>query len=340
MKKTKMILIILSLLLMIVPFFINVYSIYKLLSVCIGIILFDISFIFNKKANIFLLFYLPILLIIFTYSIDYIKLYTLDLKPIFVFENKINENVSIYNSLLYRVYKCGNDNYFDNNYKKNFMCDAKLIDEISINKLLNEPKDSYKTYKGSFIKVVGKISKINGVSSIELQSYTLVEGKYNGYVKFNETSKLVINLNKVDTSKYKIYDYITVVGLVDSYDKKKDTIYLKDTSLEEIELYKDYDIQVIESNNCDNSKKEYIDNYYLQCIENIYLDYKLDKYELSYALKDKKITIEKFLEKSNLEKKDDYVIYEFEKFNILSCSKDNNIIMNKNIKIDYKICEE
>lgn len=340
MKKKKLFLIIISLILIIIPYFINYYSNYKLISLCLGITLLDVSFAIDKKVNIFLLVYLPILLLIFTYSIDYLKTYTLNLSPIFVFENKINNNVSIYNSLFYRVYKCNEEEYFDNNYEKNYMCDTALIDEIDINKLLNEPEESFKDLKNNFIKVTGKVSKIIGTSSIEMQAYTIVEGQLNGYVKFNETSKLIINLDGIDVSNYKIYDYITVVGLLDNYDKKNNTLNLIDIKLEERDLYTEYDIHVIESTTCKKTTKEYIDNYYLYCLENIYLDYKIDKYELSYALKDKKITIEEILDDSEVEDLNNAKVYKHEKFNILSCSKDNNIIINKNEKLDYSLCEE
>ena len=340
MKKEKIIILIMSLLLMGVPFFINIYSIYKLISVAIGIILMDIVFVLKKKPNIFLLIYLPIVLIIFTYSIDYLKTYTLKLVPIFAFENKINDDISIYNSLMYRVYKCNNKLTFDNNYKKSYMCDTLVIDEISINKLLNEPLESYKEYKNNFIKVTGKISRISGSSSIELQAYTEVEGEFNGYVKFNETSKLIVNLKDIDVSKYKIYDYITIVGLLSRYDRDSETLTLTDTKLEEKELYNEYNLHVIEKTNCTNTLNTYIDNYYLFCLENIILDYGIDKYELSYALKDKKITIDEFLENTTNTEKEDYVVYEHDKFNILSCSKEKNIIINKNKKIDYSLCKE
>lgn len=340
MKKKKLFLIIISLFLIVVPFFVNVYSIYKLISVCLGITLLDISLVIDKKVNIFLLIYLPILLLIFTYSIDYIKTYTFDLKPIFVFRNKINEDVSIYNSLFYRIYKCDKKEYFDNNYEKSFMCDTSLVKEIDINKLLNEPIESYKEYKNNFIKVTGKISKISGTSSLEMQAYTFVEGQLNGYVKFNETSKLRINLEGIDVSKYKIYDYITIVGLLDNFDKKSSTLNLIDVKIEEKDLYNEYDIHVIESSDCEKNPKEYIDNYYLYCLENIYLDYKVDKYELSYALKDKKITIEEILLNSEADEFENIKIYKHKKFNILSCSKENNIIFNKNEKLDYSICKE
>jgi len=340
MKKEKLVLIIISLILIVVPYFFNIYSIYKLISVCLGITLLDIGFTIGKKRNIFLIIYLPILMLILTYGVDYLLTYTFNKSPIYVFENKINNNVSVYNSLFYRIYKCDNKIHFDNNYEDSFMCNTSLIEEIDINKLLNEPEISYKEHKNNFIKVTGKISKITGTNSVEMQEYTLVDGMLNGYVKFNETSKLIINLNGIDVSNYKIYDYMTVVGLLSSYDKTNNVLTLTYTKLEERELYNEYDIHVIESSKCENTLKEYIDNYYLDCLENIYLDYKIDKYELSYALKDKKITIEDFLRNIKVEENENYKVYKHEKFNILSCSDTKNIIINKNKKIDYFLCEE
>lgn len=340
MEKKKLMLIILSLFLIVIPFFINIYSILKIISLALGIILLDIYFVMKKKVNVFLLFYLPVLLVIFTYAIDYLKTYTLNLSPIYVFENKINDNVSIFNSLFYRIYKCDNDYTFDNQYQKNFVCETKLIDSIDINKLLNEPEISYKNYKNDFIKITGKVSKITGTSSIYLQAYTKVDGTSNGYVKFNETSGLKISLDGVDISNYRIYDYITVVGLVSSYNASKQEISLINAKLEENNLYDSYDIQVIESSKCTYEIKEYVDGIYTYCIENVYLDYKVDKYELSYALKDKKITFENLIENSNTFNKENYIVYELAKFNILSCNDNRKILINKNEKMDYSLCEE
>ena len=62
MKKEKLVLIIISLILIVVPYFFNIYSIYKLISVCLGITLLDIGFTIGKKRNIFLIIYLYLFL--------------------------------------------------------------------------------------------------------------------------------------------------------------------------------------------------------------------------------------------------------------------------------------
>ena len=138
MKNKNIIILIVSLILIIVPFFINVYTILKLISFVVGIMLLDIYFIMRKKMNLFWLIYLPILLLVFTYSLDYIKTYVFDVSPIYILENKINKDVSVYNSLFYRVYKCENEYIFDNEYQMNFACNTKLMEDMDINTLLAE----------------------------------------------------------------------------------------------------------------------------------------------------------------------------------------------------------
>ncbi len=339
MEKKRIILLIIGLILIIGPFFLNFYSVYKLISVALGILLIDIFLATKSKTNIFLLIYLPIILVLLTYSIDYIKTYTLKLSPIYVLENKINDDVSIYNSIFYRVFKCQNEYIFDNDYEKNFACSPTMLENIDINKLLNEPEESFHEYKNDFIKITGKISKINGNTSIELREYTIQDNAINGYVKFNETSKLTVNLKNINISNYKIYDYITVVGLLENFNKDSMELSLTSSIIEKNDLYDKYDFQVILSNNCDNSIKEYTDNFYTKCIENIYLDYKIDKYELSYALKDGKITLEEIINNSEIREIDNKKLYKLEKFNILSCSENKNILLNNN-EVDYSLCDE
>ncbi len=337
MKKSKIIIFIIGLILLIIPFMLNFYSIYKLLAIGLGIILLDVCFVLNKKTNIFLIIYLPILLIIITYSIDYIKTYTLKLSPIYVLENKINNNVSIYNSVLYRVYKCENNYIFDNNYKKDFPCDTKLIENIDINKLLNEPQKNYNEYKNNFIKVSGKISKINGNSTLELQEYKKSDNSINGYVEFNNSSKLIVDISNNIINKYKVYDYITIVGLVKSYNNNE--ITLVNTKIEDNDLYNNYKIEVIEKSKCDEDYSLYMNNYYSKCINNIYIDYGIDIYELSYAIDDGKIKIDELINKGTYESYNKNKLYKYDKFKLLACQNDKNYLLSNNEKIDLSLCE-
>ena len=338
MKNKNIIILIVSLILIIVPFFINAYTILKLISLVVGIMLFDVYLVTLKKVGLFWLIYLPILLLVFTYSLDYIKTYTLDMSPIYILENKMNKDVSVYNSLFYRIYKCEDEYIFDNEYQMNFACDTKLMNDMDINTLLAEPSTSYRKYSHKFIKVTGKISKIIGKSKIEMQEYTTSDKDINGYVKFNDESKLVIYLNEEEIKNYKIYDYITVVGLLDNFKKNEEELTLINTKVEDNDLYSHYKLEVIESNTCDKSLKEYTDNFYTVCIDDVFVNYDVGNYELDYVLKDGKFTFEDLIKDAEVKNEDNHNIYELDKFNILSCNN-KNIIMKKDLEFDYSLCD-
>lgn len=340
MKKKKLVFLIIGMFLIIVPFFINVYTIYKLIFLCLGISLIDIYFALKSKPNIFLLFYLPILLLVFTYALDYFKTYTFKLSPIYVLENKINNDISIYNSLLYRVYKCENEYIFDNNYEKSFMCNTNSLKEMDINIVLSDLAETYQNHHGNFIKVTGKISKITGTNNILLESYTNADIPLNGYVKFDKNSHLKIILNGDDISNKYIYDYITVVGLLKDYNKSDNELILTDIKIEDRDLYSSYKVQVIENDN--KELKEYMDNFYTYKIENIYLDYGVDKYELSYAIKDKRITFADFTNDSVKETINNSTVYKMEKLNILKCNDKKIILTNSDTnmkKLEKSYCQ-
>ncbi len=338
MKKSQIIFLGLGIILILIPFILNIYSIFKLLILIVGIALFELSFVLSKKRNLIFLLCLPILLIIFTYGIDYIKTFTLNLKPIYVWENKINAKVSVYNSIFYRIFKCDNEYILDKNYKSNFACSPNLLENIDVNKFLNEPQISFKKYKNDFVKITGKISRINGTNSLELREYTNSNNSLNGHVNFNENNKLIGELEGINPLNYKVYDYITIVGLVDSI--KDNTITLKNIKIVEGNLYNEYTIQVIEKDVCSDKLEEYTDNFYTKCIENIYLDYGIDKYELSYALKDGKITYDKLITDAKINTPNNYKLYSWEKFSLLNCNSQKNILLSSTEMIDYSLCEE
>ena len=335
--KKKIILIIMGILLIIIAYLINIYNLYRFLLLCLGILLITLSII-SKKSNLFLIIYISILLFVITYSIDYVNTYLFNFRPIFAIENKTNAKVSVINSLFYRQYKCEDQYIFDNNYELSFPCETSLVQDIDINKLLNEPAVSYQKYHHQFIKVTGKISKINGNSNIELKEYTLVDNSINGYVKFNDASKLIIKVSDDVIDHYKIYDYITVVGLLNSYDKKNNTLTLKDIKIEDNKKYNNYVIEVIEDDKCSKDALEYIQDYYTFCLKNIYINYGFDKYELAYLIKDGKINLEDILKIDIEDNKDNF--YKLDKFNILSCHNGKKYLLTKDELEDYTLCDE
>lgn len=340
MNKKVILFLIIGLLFIIIPYILNTYNIIKLISILVGIILITISLIFYENKNIYIILITPIILIILTYTLD-IFLYTkFNQIPIYIYEIKSNAKVSTYNSLFYRIYNCDNKLILDYNYEKKYSCNSDALDEIDINTFLINPINSYKEYKNKFIKITGKISKISGRDTLELNAYNIVDGALNGYVDFNKDYKVVINLNE-DLSNYRIYDYVTVIGRVDNY--KDGTITLKDAYTIANKMYDEYTYEIINS----DSKEliNIVDNYYFYGIKAININYKNDIYELSYLINDDKIDIDKIIENSNAiiysdeEKVKIATGYELEKFNALVCETNKIIFTNKSYKIDADLCK-
>lgn len=338
MNKEKIIDIIVSLIFIILPFLINIYSIYRLIILLIGILILDLVVIKDKKKHWFLVIYFPLLLIIFTYGLDYLKTYLLDLKPIYVMENKINKDVSIYNSVFYRIYKCMDNYIFDNNYEKSFACSPNLLEEILINDFLNEPVESYKKYHNDFVKITGKVSKIVGKRQIELKAYTKTNDNLNGYVDFDDSSAITIKLNDEVGGNNLIYDYITVIGKVSYLNKDKEEIILEDGKIIDNDLYKEYKLEVSLNNKCDNKLHEYSHEYFMGCINDIYLDYGIDKYSLDYALSIGKVSYEDIKNKSRYVNREEGNIYYLDEFKIMECS-DKKIILSNKEKEDFNLCK-
>lgn len=340
MNKKVLLFLIIGLLFIIFPYIYNSYNILRLISILIGIIIISISLVFYRNKNIYIIIITPIILLTLTYTIDILLYIKFNQIPIYIYEIKSNDKVSTYNSLFYRIYNCNNKLILDYNYEKKYSCESTDLEEIDINTFLINPISSYKEYKNKFIKLSGKISKISGREILELNAYNKVDGALNGYVDFNKDYKVVIDLNE-DLSKYRIYDYVTVIGRVDSY--KDGIITLKDAYTIASKLYDEYTYEII-----NNNSKELInivDNYYFYGIKAININYKSDIYELNYLINDDRIEIDKIIENSNAiiyndeEKVKIATGYELEKFNVLICETNKIIFINKNYNIDINLCK-
>lgn len=343
MKKRLIWLLGLGLTLIIVPFVINVYSIFRIIGLLLGIVLITISFCLKKKRSIFLILLVPILLFVASYGLDTLLFYKLKHVPVFSYAIKSSNKMFTYNSFFYRVFDCNNKLYLDYGYKKNYLCENDLIYVLDINKFLQDPKYTYHEYKNKFVRVHGKISKISGNESIELASYTSSEESLNGYVNFNLDYTLNVKSNEI-LSSYRIYDYIDVIGRVDSY--KDNTIYLIDTVLIPSDIYDSYSFEII------NNSEEKLTNlvkekdYYYYGISSLNIKYDQDNiYELNYLLTDGRISLSDYYKNKEYEviKDNEEVMiakkYILDKFVIVECSNGKNIVANKSFKISSDVCE-
>lgn len=343
MKKRLIVLLGLGLTLMIVPFLINIYSIFRIISLVLGIILITVSLCLKKKRNIFYIILVPLIMLVFSYGIDTLLFYTLKRVPVFSYAIKSSDKMRTYNSFFYRVFDCNGDLTLDYGYTKNYVCSNDCLDAININSFMQDAEESFKKYHHKFVHIYGKISKITGNENIELASFTQGDDTLNGYVNFNLNNILIVNTDE-NLSKYRIYDYVDVYGKVTSINDGK--ITLTNTKLVASDIYDTYSFEIIASddNKLTNLVKE--KDYYYYGLNTINVKYDGDNiYELSYLLTDDRFKFDDLIKGKEYEvfkNEEDVEVakkYKLEKFDLLECSNGKKIVANSKSKANQSICD-
>lgn len=343
MKKRLIVLLGFGLTLMIVPFLINIYSIFRIISLVLGIILITVSLCLKKKRNIFYIILVPLIMLVFSYGIDTLLFYTLKRVPVFSYAIKSSDKMRTYNSFFYRVFDCNGNLTLDYGYTKNYVCSNDCLDAININSFMQDAEESFKKYHHKFVHIYGKISKITGNENIELASFTQGDDTLNGYVNFNLNNILIVNTDE-NLSKYRIYDYVDVYGKVTSINDGK--ITLTNTKLVASDIYDTYSFEIIASddNKLTNLVKE--KDYYYYGLNTINVKYDGDNiYELSYLLTDDRFKFDDLIQDKEYEvfKNDEDVEiakkYKLEKFDLLECSNGKKIVANSKSKANQSICD-
>jgi len=343
MKKRHIVLLGFGLTLMIVPFLINIYSIFRIISLVVGIILITVSLCLKKKRNVFYIILVPLIMLVFSYGIDTLLFYTLKRVPVFSYAIKSSDKMRTYNSFFYRVFDCNGNLTLDYGYTKNYVCSNDCLDAININSFMQDAEESFKKYHHKFVHIYGKISKITGNENIELASFTQGDDTLNGYVNFNLNNILIVNTDE-NLSKYRIYDYVDVYGKVTSINDGK--ITLTNTKLVASDIYDTYSFEIIASddNKLTNLVKE--KDYYYYGLNTINVKYDGDNiYELSYLLTDDRFKFDDLIQDKEYEvfKNDEDVEiakkYKLEKFDLLECSNGKKIVANSKSKANQSICD-
>lgn len=343
MKKRLIVLLGLGLTLMIVPFLINIYSIFRIISLIVGIILITVSLCLKKKRNIFYIILVPLIMLVFSYGIDTLLFYTLKRVPVFSYAIKSSDKMRTYNSFFYRVFDCNGNLTLDYGYTKNYVCSNDCLDAININSFMQDAEESFKKYHHKFVHIYGKISKITGNENIELASFTQGDDTLNGYVNFNLNNILIVNTDE-NLSKYRIYDYVDVYGKVTSINDGK--ITLTNTKLVASDIYDTYSFEIIASddNKLTNLVKE--KDYYYYGLNTINVKYDGDNiYELSYLLTDDRFKFDDLIKDKEYEvfkNEEDVEVakkYKLEKFDLLECSNGKKIVANSKSKANQSICD-
>lgn len=336
--------------LIIVPFFFNQYSLLRALSVWVGIILILVGIFFNKKKNIIKILILLIIFISVFFGIDFILAKYLNRVPIMSYEIKSSDKVATYNSLFYRMYDCNGDRVFDIFYNKKYACPIKLEEEI-INSLLSNIANNFNKYHNKFVNVNGKISGIEGSTSIVMQTYEIAENSMNGQVNFsnNITLKIMNNGNLEKVEDLKIYDTINVIGRIDKINDNGQTkeIIMEDAVITSRNDFTKYEISIIENKSCEAdlklmSKTENY-TYFSHCLDAIYVKYDNENiYDLSYVLTDKRMTFDMLIKNINKEENEENIaeLYKLDEFNIIKCKNSNNVVVgNKKLNLKKNYCD-
>ncbi len=333
-----------TILLIILPFLINQYSIFRVISVILGIIF----FIINHRQKKLRCVLWTILMLIILYSGDLIIVEYLQRIPVFSFKITSNEHLETYNSFFYRIYNCDNFLVLDNFYQKDYMCEID-IKETDINSFLANITDNFKDYKNKFVNINGKVSSIVGNQNIKMQSYEIGENTLNGEVNFSDNIILNITSNKGfdNLENLKIYDIINVVGRISNIKEEGNSkvINMVDAKIVSQSDFNSFSINVVSSKNCESDLKllSKTDDliYYSSCIDSIYAIYNDDnKYDLGYVLTDKRMTLD-LLNKDIKSQSNDLVeLYEHKDFNVIKCKNNKNVIVgNKSLSLDNNYCE-
>jgi hypothetical protein len=324
----------------VVAFLLPGYNIIRLIILILSIIVLLFNIFYNKKAKIHYKVLLSISIIIVTTSIDYGLLIGFNKLPILANETISSDKVSVYNGFTYRIYNCDNNLTIDRGKEKRFICDNSYLNTIDVNDFLDKPKDNYNKYKGKFVKITGKISKIIGSNILELQKYTIdPDNTLNGYVVYNDSYIIKTDLgSNVNLINNHIYDEITIIGRVTSL--KKDNTYiitLDDSVLIPNNIYDQYTIEI--KNNSSEEIINLTNNYYIYGLDYFNLKYD-DKniYELKYALMDKRITLKDFIGVSE-DSITENTLYQEDNYNILVCANKKVIFGSKKLTNKNGFCE-
>ncbi len=351
-KEYNFVLMVLGLVFVIVPLFINKLTVIRMLMSLIGILIITLFFKqkdFKKNIIIY------IVLLIVTVFIDSIIAANFIRIPIYTYNIVTIGNTRVYNSIGYRIWQCdinSTDNMkVDKFYTKGYICDARNIEQMDSNSFLNSVIENYDDYHNSYVKIRGKISGKNGRTSVEMQPYEQNNITINGYVSFadNITLKVLFKNAVSELDLYDIYDEITVIGIVKTLEHKdeKFTIFLSEAEMISDESFDKYEIIVNEENECNTDNNIIFSgedkDIYTYCLDDITIKYSNNNYELSAALSSSKITIESLFENEESQTTDEEgnTLYTFKNYNIIECNKEKSkdiIIGPKSMKINSTTC--
>ena len=219
------------------------------------------------------------------------------------------DNITIYNAIGYRTWRCQDQKIvIDYFYQKEFLCDAKQIKTIEINTFSNQIITNYAAYDNQFVKIKGRISRIDGLTNIEMQAYNQTDNSVNGYVQFADGITLRVNFDSAQEvlTNYELYDIITVMGRIKDIAQNNDQqiINMVDSQIISDNSYQDFKLSLAsnqllyeEPKLTYNSPKLAIWNQFANSLMVTFNNQEI--YELEFVLSSNKLTVNQILAKAN-----------------------------------------
>lgn len=274
----------------------------------------------NKKV------FIPLFVIIFTFfviALDYLVVCTLKKPPIISYGIVTTKYGTVYNAIGYRVWSCKNDTFVvDPLYKQGYYCEKESMSSENINNVLSTVVNNFDDYKDSYVKIIGRVSKIESDKTFYMQMFK----ENDGVIKFDETYRLYVEFNtKVDMASLSPNVIITVIGKIDRRDGNY--IYMIDSSFTKEQISTDDVLFNAQTNiYCEYDKQLWFqtsDNiFYKSCIEDINLKINDNIYNLQNAILNNLISLNEIKEEAlgyQSQSKDGSLLYNYKNFKMLIC---------------------
>lgn len=349
-KRIGIVFLLCGLLCFFVGFFLPIFNQYRLMFSLLSILLFSIGVALFRKHK-YIAFICALIVSFFTiWTVDFIAVWKFDKTPALSFHVQNTKNIDIYNALYYRVWNCNGKHTIDLNYQKAFLCNPEDLTESDVNAVVSTVHEIYKEQKGQFIRLIGKVSAVSGMESLEMKSFTQDENSLNGNVSFQDSTTLEFHFNEREEklSLLSVYDYISVIGRIDHLEEKdgKTTLHLGDAYILNNNIYENFTIKTESTKYCEKDKKDYGQTkdhkYYTSCLNHIYVTYSNhDVYELSYALQEGKISLKELL--TDYESKnsdiDENQLYAWKDYSIIVCQDGEVVFGNQHLNLTSGVCK-
>lgn len=353
-KRAKWMVFFLGIFLMVISIFLEMLQYYRIIFTVLGIICLLFASMYLRKDKlkflpIYLLFYLFVSILV-----DSAAVTLFNTLPVYSYNILTSGNSSVYNAIGYRVWDCeGKERKVDRFYKLGYYCDVNDMEAIDSNVFLSHVVENYEDYKNNYIKIVGKISKKEGNSYIEMQAYQENAITLNGYATFSDavTLRVLFKGENENLNYHDVYDTIAVVGKV-WYIRNTDgkyVVYMDDGVVVDEESFDSYNMIIRSSATCGVDKKllyagaDY--NFYSHCLDSAIVKFDESQiYELSGVLSSGKLKISDILANANERIYDEVTkstMFLYDGYTIIQCSENTGsdiIIGDQNLSFEDAYC--